>query len=88
MAPILGVGNMLYQSAAGKPPSSSKNVRIFGFGGATDWKIQGEPRNTPSLKKTRNGVVPVAPPSKARHLPFWQRVPPCAAIASNSMKFG
>ncbi len=50
--------------------------------------LQGEPRNTPSLKNTRNGVVPEAPPSNARHLPFWQSVPPCAATASNSMKLG
>jgi hypothetical protein len=39
-----------------------------------------------SLKKKRNGVVPAAPPSNARHLPFVQSVPPCAGWASNSAK--
>ena len=42
-------------------------------------------RNTPSLKKNRNGVVPLAPPSNARHLPSRQSVPPCTGTASNSM---
>ena len=42
-------------------------------------------RNTPSLKKNRNGVVPLAPPSNARHLPSRQSVPPCTATASNSV---
>jgi hypothetical protein len=48
----------------------------------------GDPRKTPSLKNTRKGVVPVAPPSKARHLPFRHSVPPAAGTASNSTKFG
>jgi hypothetical protein len=36
----------------------------------------GERRDTPSLMKTLKGVVPVAEPSLARHLPAWQRIPP------------
>jgi hypothetical protein len=51
-------------------------------------KIHCDPRNTPSLKNTRYAVVPVAPPSNARHLPFWHSVPPWAGTASNAMKLG
>ena len=44
----------------------------------------GEPRRTPSLMNTRNGVVPVALPSRERHLPLVQRMPPPVGTASNS----
>ena len=37
---------------------------------------QGARRATPSLMNTRNGVVPEALPSRARHLPSVQSVPP------------
>jgi len=42
----------------------------------------GEPRNTPFLKNTRNGVVPLALPSNDFHGPFVRSVPPCAGCAS------
>lgn len=44
-----------------------------------------EPRFTPALMKTRNGVVPLALPSAERHLPLLHSTPPWTSLASNSM---
>ena len=56
--------------------------------GTTVPEYIGEPRKSPSLKNTRNGVVPEAPPSNDFHFALVQRIPPAAGTASNSTKFG
>jgi putative endonuclease len=44
----------------------------------------GERYATPFFQNTRSGVVPEAEPSRARHFPSRQRMPPVAGTASNS----
>ncbi len=53
-------------------------------GGERNSRDHGAARKTPSLKKKRNGVVPLPPPSKARHFPLVHKIPPSVGTASNS----
>ena len=66
-------------------PVTDEQLHVLRRGVQDHLTGQGERRTTPSLMKTRNGVVPVALPSAARQAPLVHRMPPCTSTASNSI---